>query len=80
MSMTTSKAELIKFGNREYSEKWVKATDAEEQRKILSELVYFKQLDEIKLLIELGVDPNVHNATALKSRTSVSFIETTKHN
>ena len=76
--MTTSKAELIQYGDRKFSEKWVKATDAEEQRRILSELVTFKKLDEIKLLIELGVNPNVHNRNN-KFRGNVSLGKTTRN-
>ena len=77
--MTTSKAELIQYGDRKFSEKWVKATDAEEQRRVLSELVTFKKLDEIKLLIELGVNPNVHNRNN-KFRGNVSFVRNTRNN
>ena len=76
--MTTSKAELIQYGDRKFSEKWVKATDAEEQRRVLSELVTFKKLDEIKLLIELGVNPNVHNRNN-KFRGNVRFIKSTRN-
>ena len=70
MSITTSKKDLIKFENRQFSEKWVKATDAEEQRKILSDLVFYEKLEAIKILIELGVNPNVHNRKLFKENVS----------
>ena len=70
MSMTTSNKDLTKFENRQFSEKWVKATDAEEQRKILSDLVFYEKLDAIKILIELGVNPNVHNQKLFRGNVS----------
>lgn len=68
--MTTSNKDLTKFENRQFSEKWVKATDAEEQRKILSDLVFYEKLDAIKILIELGVNPNVHNQKLFRGNVS----------
>ena len=60
MSCLTT-AELAQFDQATYVAKWLEANDVDAQRKVLSQLCSHGLIDQIRIVITAGFNPNVHN-------------------